>query len=373
MKKIYTILTAALAVAGYLANAQCPTCDADVPYYSANLTGHPDSVWISPGHSRNGNCCATSSPDRCTSFDITLDPLAAMINLEIASGAIPTGSMFYQINCGPQIPVGQPICIVGVGPFHVTFCKPGNNQNTYRITSIPKPIFPADATVRIGCSKELKTMGMVPSSVTWTSVYPGAQGQYNSYLSCTSACPSPIYTPAAGAPAYIDYKICGSPIAAECGYVATCDTVRVYNVSALTASVTPNPANFCAGGGGVTLTASANGGFGAYTFTWKNQVGSTVGTGTTYLATSAGIYTMEAKDALFYPGMCPSALISVPVVVGQPPIVNAGADQTLCASSATAYLSATVQNATGGIWSGGNGTYNPDNSSLIMSYTPTAA
>ncbi|MBI4947532.1 MAG: hypothetical protein HY840_14160 [Bacteroidetes bacterium] len=305
MKRFFAILTVAILSANLPIQAQIPICSPDVPCFYVNLIGQPAGKWTSPGHSRKGNCCGTTSPNRCTSFDIVLDTQAAMVSFNIASGATPSGSMFYQIDCGYQIPVGQPICIVGAGPHHITFCKPGNNQNTYIVTSIPKPIFPVDATVRLGCSKQLKTLGMEISSVTWTSVYPGIPGQYNSYLSCTSNCPNPIYTALAGAPAYVDYKICGSPIANECGYVAVCDTVRIYNVSALSVSVTPNPAQFCSSGGCVQLNASASGGAGAYTYTWKDQSGNTVGTDSTYQTTVEGIYAVEVRDELYDPLLCP--------------------------------------------------------------------
>src|SRR5688500_9997058 len=226
--------------------SQVPTCDPNVPFFQVDLTGNPAGVFESPTHSRQGNCCSTTSPDRCTSFEVILDSNAAMINFEIASGAIPTGSMFYQIGCGPQIPVGQPICIVGPGPHHITFCKPGNNENTYRITSIPKPTFPADDTVRIGCVTPISVLGMEQSSITWQSVFPGVPGEYNAYLACTSNCDTNMYTPDNMAPPFIDYRICGFPIADECGYVAVCDTIRIYNFGALTGNVTPNPGTFCA-------------------------------------------------------------------------------------------------------------------------------
>src|SRR5438309_11588395 len=85
---------------------------------------------------------------------------------------------------------------------------------------------------------------MDTASVTWTSTYPGVAGQYNSYLSCSSGCIKPVYTPASNAPAYIIYKICGTPLAKLCGYNSACDTFRVYNKPTLTATVTPNPAGF---------------------------------------------------------------------------------------------------------------------------------
>jgi gliding motility-associated-like protein len=353
--------------------SQVPTCGTDVPFYQINLSGHPDSIWYSPGHSRNGNCCGTTSPTRCTSFEIILDTGAAMINFNIASGAIPTGVMFYQIGCGPQIPVGQPICIIGAGPHHLTFCKPGNNQNTYFVQSIPKPTFPKAQHVRIGCHQTIKVMGLDTPSVTWTSVYPGTIGQYNSYLSCTNGCLTPVYTPASNAPAYVDYKVCGTPIATACGYVALCDTVRIYNEPELTGTVTPNPAGFCASGSGVLLTATPGGGYGAHSYIWRDQSNNVVGTASTYNATAAGIYAVEIRDALYNSSSCPSTFISVPVTVTNVPVVNAGPDQTLCATAPTAYLNASVQYATGAIWTGGAGTFNPDNTNLLASYTPTAA
>src|SRR6185295_16115742 len=96
-----------------------------------DLTGNPDSIWNSPAIVRNNNCCGTSFPDRCIAFHFTLDSTAAGIIFDVASGAKPSGSLFYQINCGPQHPVGEPICLAGPGPYDLTFCKPGSNLNTY--------------------------------------------------------------------------------------------------------------------------------------------------------------------------------------------------------------------------------------------------
>jgi hypothetical protein len=55
-------------------------------------------------------------------------------------------------------------------------------------------------------------------------------------------------------------------------------------------------------------------------------------------------------------------------------ITNAGADQTVCASSPNVTLAGTiVGGATTGTWSGGTGTYNPNNTTLNAIYTPSAA
>jgi hypothetical protein len=260
--QIYILLFCALILFPGLSYSQASTCDPGVPYYFIDLTGKPAGTWTSPSHSRSGKCCSASGSDECTSFEIKTDPQAAQISFDVASGAIPTGALFYQINCGPQIPVGQKICLTGIGPHRITFCKPGNNENTYVLTSFPSPIFPQDTTVRIGCSKALPVLGITSGSVTWTSVYPGAQGQYNSYLSCTN-CLSPVFSPVSGAPAYIDYKICGFPQADVCGLNFTvCDTVRIYIKDPLTATLPAATASFCqtGPGSGVTFTANASGG-----------------------------------------------------------------------------------------------------------------
>lgn len=353
--------------------AQVPTCGANVPFFQVNLSGQPSGVWDSPWHSRVGQCCGVGNSNNCNSFEVILDANAAMINFEIVGGAIPTGSMFYQINCGPQVAVGSPICITGTGPHHITFCKPGNNENIYRITSIPKPTFPTDDTVRIGCVSNLQVLGLETSSVTWQSIFPGTAGQYDSYLSCTNGCTNPTYTPPTGAPAFVDYKICGFPIADECGFVGQCDTIRIYNFGTMTGSVSPSTGTFCAGGSGVTLTASASGGDGNYSYIWRDPNGNIVGNAVSYQAATAGTFSVEIRDGLYDPTLCPPVTLAVPVIEVLPPVVDAGPDQFHCADNPNSVLTATIANCTNVIWSGGNGVYNPSTTGTTVIYTPTPA
>jgi hypothetical protein len=356
-------------------SAQLDSCDATVPYYFVDLTGQPQGQWISPLHSRLDNCCGTTSPDNCTSFEVILDSNAAAISFDFYSGAIPPGSMFFQIDCGPQLGVGEVICLTGIGPHRITFCKPGNNQNEYIIKSIAKPTFPQDDTTRSGCSLDIEVLGFDESTITWESIFPGSPGDYDTLLSCTDSCDITTFTPTPTSPPYVDYVVCGFPQADECGYVITlCDTFRVYTMDSLIGNVIPNPGTFCqlGPGSGVMLNASATGGNNNYTYTWYDTTGAIVDTGSSYFATSQQTYTLEINDGLSS-SSCFANFLGVPVVETSEPIVNAGVDQLLCPDINTINLTGTIQYASGSYWSGGSGTFLPDSSYLSCNYVPTAS
>ena len=365
----HSILLLFLSFAFY--NSQGQTCSG-APNFNVNLIGQPAGSWTSPDHSRGGTCC---SANNCTSFDVKLDTGAAMINLEILSGAIPSGSLSYRINCGSPIAVGSPICVTGQYSFTITFCKSGNNPNVYKITSIAKPTLPANPTYsRLGCINTLTTLGFVPGSVTWTSTPQGGHpaGYYNYLLSSTTST-APLYTPTVGLPASIIYSVCGTPQNSICpGSSGTyCGTFTVINVGPITASVTPTSAGFCAGGS-ISITATASGGATPYTYIWKNQSNVQVGTGAVYTASVAGTYQLEVRDKVYDATSCPALLLSVPVQVTQPPTANAGDDKTVCTSSPAVSVTGSATNQSSVVWSGGAGTYSPSNTSATISYTPTA-
>jgi gliding motility-associated-like protein len=351
--------------------AQSGLCDSITPFFTVNLTGNPSGTWVSsPPVARAGLCCTNTSPDRCIEFSITLDPQAVAINFQIASGAVPPGAMYYQIGCGPPTPVGQPICINGPGPHTLTFCKPGNNQNTYAITSVSGPVWANDITIGDGCNVPLQVSGLVQSTITWNSIFPGTSGQYNSYLSCTSGCATTVVTPQSGYPSYVDYVVCGVPDAQPCTPpVAICDTVRVYFVPPLNVTINPNPAAYCENDPGILLTANATGGDSTYNYIWTDSSGNIIGYGSTYFATNPGTYNIQVQDGT-YP-TCPAAFSSVTVTEDPSPIVIA--NNNLICGGGGVVLSGSISNGLPGVWSGGNGTYSPNANTINGIYFPTPA
>ncbi|MBW6481458.1 MAG: gliding motility-associated C-terminal domain-containing protein [Vicingaceae bacterium] len=389
LKKIGLLLLVCFLFFGKTINAQItklPECNNGVPHFNIDLSAKPDSMYITPEVTRAEQCCGNPNGNQnYVSFYVKAHPQVAMIEVDIFTGANPPGDAAkYNVvtggdsivpgTCGGLIDAGFPTCVTldPSGYLKVTYYKPGKNKNTYYFKQIPKPIFPADDTTRSGCSLPLNIYGL--NSIVITSINSSTgnttPGAYNSLLSCTN-CDEPIFSPGLSTPAWIDYQISGTPQASSCGAYTSVDTVRLYTFGELTLSVNPNPASFCVGGSGVTLTATANGGDGNFSYQWKNSIGTVVSSSNTYLATAAGTYTAFVTDGLTTP-YCPGEYVSVSVTVGNPPVVDAGIDQTVCATNPSVLLSGSVQYATGGQWSGGAGSYNPSADSLLTTYTPTA-
>ncbi len=71
-------------------------------------------------------------------------------------------------------------------------------------------------------------------------------------------------------------------------------------------------------------------------------------------------------------GLCTAVSDQMNITINPAPIVSAGADLQSCANNPSVILDGNVQFASGGIWSGGNGSFSPSNTSLNAIYTPTA-
>ncbi|PKP18375.1 MAG: hypothetical protein CVU05_13630, partial [Bacteroidetes bacterium HGW-Bacteroidetes-21] len=72
-------------------------------------------------------------------------------------------------------------------------------------------------------------------------------------------------------------------------------------------------------------------------------------------------------------GNCTSVSDNFIITITSAPVVNAGSNLVSCANNPTVALAGSVQNAGGGVWSGGLGVFNPSNTALNATYTPTAA
>ncbi len=351
--------------------AQPGPCTANVPVFTIDLTGAPDSSWVMSGIIRDGSCCGYANPpNSCVQFVITLDPAAEAISFNVSDGALPTNLQWQlmdasQTACDTTMHnANEAVCVSGTGPHTIVFCKPGGNNNTYTITSITAPSFSSDVTINEGCSVEIYSYGLQDSTITWTSVAPGNPGDYDSYLSCVYGCDTVTVTPTgSNIPPYIDYVVCGNKMS-NCAPLYICDTIRVYINNSLSAYISPNQPTICFGGTGGTLTANPSGGTPPYNYLWN-----TGDTTQSIFVTASGTFYVQITDQTNCPPVTDTIVVNV---VPSPNQAIAGADLYLCANSPDANLSGTIIGASGGTWLGGNGIFTPNRDSLNATYSPTS-
>ncbi len=332
-KRILTIwFLIVLFLALFARRADAQACDPSTPTFNVDLSNKKDSTWISTSTVRDGICCTASNPERCIEFNVTLSNDAEGIKFDIASGAIPPGALFYQINCSGSYSFGQPICLSGPGPHRITFCKPGGNTNEYSITSIPKPDISDSIIISSACIGSIYVSGLVEDSITWTSV--PFIAQYDSFLSCKIGCDSVDVIPYGNFPAFIDYKVCG-PVLGGCSTTPIfCDTARVYLVQSLAVEISPDSPIVCFGDTSALLTATHIGGLAPFTYTW-----STGDTGSTIYA-GQGTYIVSMTDAL----NCEVVYDTVTVGAFTLPVqANAALGITLCRNFPVVTFTGSVQ------------------------------
>lgn len=97
---------------------------------------------------------------------------------------------------------------------------------------------------------------------------------------------------------------------------------------------------------------------------------------TNYLPSSADVLAGQVKLYLSSSnnGNCNPAKDSILITFTNAPFVNAGTDIYICKNNITTVLSGTVSGPTNtGLWSGGTGTFTPNNSVLNATYTPSSS
>lgn len=121
--------------------------------------------------------------------------------------------------------------------------------------------------------------------------------------------------------------------------------------------------------GGITIASGGIWTGGAGTFSPNNTT-----LNATYTPSAAEISAGTATLTLTTTGNgnCLSVSDDMEITITPAPTANAGVDQTVCANNADVTLAGSITVASGGVWSGGAGTFNPSNTALNAIYTPTA-
>jgi hypothetical protein len=204
---------------------------------------------------------------------------------------------------------------------------------------------------------------------TWT----GGAGSYNPRNTALNA----TYTPTAGeiAAGGVTLTLTSNDPAGPCGPAT--DTVRITIQPAATANAGIDQL-VCASSPLVQLAGVVGGG--ASSGTWSGGAGTFTpnanALNATYLPSAGEIaaggvtLTLTSNDPA---GPCGTFADQVRITINAAAIAIAGADQVVCANSPAVQLAGSISGgATGGVWSGGAGSFSPKNTTLNATYMPTA-
>ncbi len=246
-------------------------------------------------------------------------------------------------------------------------CNPVSQQVHYTITPAPTVNAGADQT---RCANNgvatLNAAITVATGVQWS----GGTGLYSPGSTAQNITYTPSSIDIANGSVILTATTTGN---GNCAAVA--DQVVITYTPAPTANAGPdqsvsenNPATTLAGS--YTLATGATWSGGAGTYTPNNHTANAVYTPTA-AEIAAGSITLTLTTT--GNGSCAAASDQMTITFTDAPTANAGPDQTICANNATVSLNGSVTIAAGGIWSGGNGTFMPNNTSLATTYLPSAA
>jgi hypothetical protein len=308
-----------------------------------DLTTLAQGIDTVKGGIRSGNNCCGLSGNNCISYIVTLNPQTDMLafNFVQTNGL---GVSTYTVDCSGPYNMGESACVSGKTSVTISFCKPGNNTVDAIFTTSKGTSVSPDLNLRQGCTGSMTVTGMVQSSIRWTSIYPGTQGAYDSFLSATSAVATVNVTPGAGAPVngFIEYQVTGTELS-PCSTVTKSDTIIVHTYAPLTVALTSSNPTICAGSS-VTLTATPGGGDPAivggnpvYTYLW-----STGETTQSINVTTAGNYTVSVNDQSDQSATagCGAITQSIPMTVTTP-VAPSAPPVTICTGN-TATLTASA-------------------------------
>ncbi|MFH2094474.1 MAG: hypothetical protein ABIJ16_02145, partial [Bacteroidota bacterium] len=303
--------------------------------------------------------------------DVTLNG-----SVTVASGGIWTGGAgTYTPNNTTLNTVYHPTAAeISSGSLTLTLTTTGNGScnavaDITNITFTPSPIVNAGGD-QSKCANNPATTLNGSVTVATGGVWTGGAGSYNPSNTALGA----IYTPSAG-------EISSGSVTLT--LTSTGNGNCSPEADQVMITFTPAPVvnagidqTVCANNPNVSLGGSVIGATGGQ---WSNGLGSFTPNNTNLSA----IYTPNAGEIAAGTvnltltstgnGNCNSEFDQMTITITTAPTANAGPDQTVCANNPGVTLNGFVTIASGGSWSGGNGSYNPNNTTLGAVYTPSAS
>jgi len=250
----------------------------------------------------------------------------------------------------------------------------GTASDQVHVSILPTATANAGADVTVCANSPQASLGGSVGGGATSGSWSGGSGSFNPNRNTLNA----IYTPSAGeiAAGRVTLMLVSNDPAGPCGVAS--DTMSVVIQPAATANA-GSDARVCASSPQVVLAGSVGGS--ATSGTWNGGAGAFSPNRTTLNATytpsaseiAAGSVTLvlNTNDPA---GPCGGVSDAMTITIDPITVVNAGADQAVCASAAQAQLAGSVSGTvSSGTWSGGTGIFSPGRGALNATYTPSAA
>jgi gliding motility-associated-like protein len=248
-------------------------------------------------------------------------------------------------------------------------CASVNDQMVITITQLPTVSAGLDQTICNGSTATLSgTIGGAATSATWT----GGTGTFAPNNTALNA----IYTPSAAelAAGTVTLTLTTNDPNGPCVAVTDQMTITINPIATINAGVDQT---ICIGS---TVTLAGIPGGSATSGTWSGGTGTFAPNNTAANA----VYTPSAAEAAVGTvtltftsddpiGPCPSVTDQMVITINALPTVNAGTTQAVCSGASITLVGSVGGSATSGTWTGGTGTFVPNNTTLNAVYTPSAA
>lgn len=302
---------------------------------------------------------------------VITDPVAvcspATVDITLAavtSGTTGGGVMSYWLNSLATTALSSPAAVAASGTYYIKLTAVGGCTDIQAVIVTVSPgqatSAGADIVLCTGDTGNIGVAAVLGNTYSWT---PSA-----GLSSATISNPSITLTNSGTSPVVTTYTL----TATSPSCVST-DTVNV-TVNPIATADAGSSQTICASSGAVlagVIGASVTSG------TWSGGNGTYAPNNTdlnaiytpdlTEIIAGSVTLTLTTNDP---PGSCLPASSSVIISINVPAIIDAGLDDTICIGS-TAVLAGVIGGvATSGTWSGGGGTYSPDNTSSNAVYTP---
>lgn len=346
-------------------------CPGDTAFLTA--TGATSYTW-SPGVTVTGVGTAYATPATTTSYTVTgtTGSCSSTAVATVSNG----GTIVVNVN-SPTICAGQTANLTATGGTTYVWTAGATSTGVNTADATPAATTTYTVTGSTGsCSgTAVATVTVNPLPVTTVnspSICAGAianltAGGATSYIWSAGATSTGVNTATASPAVTTTYTVTGTSL--------TCTSTAV-------ATVTISPAPVSNAGPDILICTATPGNLGfagtaGDTYAWTPATGlsSTTISNPTVTLTNPGpgvsttTYTVTTTNTA---SGCTSTDV---VVVSVDPVqtANAGSPQSLCFGSSVTLAGSVGGSATGGIWSGGTGTFSPNATTLNATYTPSAA